>query len=100
MDISMSSPSLPCKIPTSDAIILEGHTSEVWMCSSHHACFSVLLLCFLFYSAANQCFGYTLSCLQVFTCSWSPAGSLLASGWVFVLSVKIDAVDESNFCLS
>ncbi|XP_065623212.1 WD40 repeat-containing protein HOS15 isoform X2 [Quercus suber] len=33
MDISTSSTSLPCEIPSSDVKILEGHTSEVFACA-------------------------------------------------------------------
>ncbi|KAI7983465.1 hypothetical protein LOK49_LG15G01978 [Camellia lanceoleosa] len=38
MDISTASTSQACEIPSSDVIILKGHTSEVWACSS--ICFS------------------------------------------------------------
>ncbi|KAI7983436.1 hypothetical protein LOK49_LG15G02017 [Camellia lanceoleosa] len=38
MDISTASTSRAYEIPSSDVIILEGHTSEVWACSS--ICFS------------------------------------------------------------
>jgi transducin (beta)-like 1 len=30
MDISITSTSQTCEIPSSDVMILEGHTSEVW----------------------------------------------------------------------
>lgn len=44
METSPSSTSAPGEIPTSDVIVLEGHTSEVWTCPSVPALY-IYLLC-------------------------------------------------------
>ena len=44
MDICTSSTSLPCEIPSCNVTVLEGHTSEVWMC------IYIMRLCFLYLS--------------------------------------------------
>jgi hypothetical protein len=78
MDVSTTAQEITCNNVT----VLEGHSSEV-----SRICGAELL--FPYHRLWNILYSLTVSferfCIQVFACAWSPASSLLASGWVFII---------------